>query len=87
MKSIYYKLDNLQSMAFDIGNKINRQNEKISHLDQFTDSTINKVQSTDKLGRNFINAKSNNSAISLLITAKDKVATESKSLKSLFRRD
>lgn len=81
LKTIYNQLDNLQSMAFDIGSKINKQNEKISHMDQSTDFTITKVKSTDNIGRRLVNSKSNKSIISINMDGKK--LNESKSLKSL----
>ncbi|CAF0710747.1 unnamed protein product [Brachionus calyciflorus] len=76
LKTIYSKLDDLQFMALDIGNMINKQTDKINNMDQSTGITLTKVQDTDKFGRAICSTKSNKSIWSKLLPSKKKSKTE-----------
>lgn len=75
LKNIFYKLDDLQTMASDIGTMINKQNDKITSMDKRTDLAVNKVKSADKMGKSICKTKKNKSNRSLI---------KSKSTKSIL---
>ncbi|RNA28697.1 alkaline ceramidase [Brachionus plicatilis] len=49
LKNIFYKLDDLQTMASDIGYMVNKQNDKIAYMDKRTDLAKKRVKSADKI--------------------------------------
>lgn len=75
LKNIFYKLDDLQTMASDIGTMINKQNDKITNMDKRTDLAVSKVKSADKIGKSICKTKKKKSNRSLV---------QSKSAKSIL---
>lgn len=66
LKNIFNKLDDLQTMASDIGSMINKQNDKIWNMDKRTDLAVNKVKSADRVGKSICKTKSKKSIRTLM---------------------